>query len=346
MSSTSYKLHIDWSTIAKIGGLVVCLYVLYIIKSIIIWFVFALVIAILFNFLIDALERKKIPRLASAAVLYLGVFALVGFFVYKTAPLMLYEMQDFMKNLPLYLKRISPFFEKLGVYYFQNPNILSDTLQQSLSKAGGSFGNALSAVFGGASSTALVLAMAFFISLERQFVEKLLGAFSPQRYKEYMFSLWRRARKKVSGWFLTRIIGVIFVGALTYIILMILDVKYAFILSVIAGFLDLIPVAGPLVAAVILAAVTALNSTWQAVFVLVAFFFIQQIENHILFPVLFKKLAGLPPVLVLASFAIGGELWGVAGAILGIPLAGVVYEVIKDYFAKKQRDELPESENS
>jgi len=56
---------------------------------------------------------------------------------------------------------------------------------------------------------------------------------------------------------------------------------------------------------------------------------------------LFKKLAGLSPVLVLVSLAIGAELWGVAGAILAIPLAGVVYEVIKEYLIKvKHRQTL------
>ncbi|MEK7104131.1 MAG: AI-2E family transporter [Patescibacteria group bacterium] len=337
-----YSLHMDWQTVAKLALLVVCLYVLYILKDIIIWFIFALVVSILFNFAIDSLQRKKVPRIVSATFLYLGFFALLGFFIYKTAPILLYELQDFMANLPAYLKKISPFFEKLGVMSFKNSKTFISTIQQGLTNAGGSFGNGLASIFGGAASTALVVAMAFFISLERQFVEKILSAFSPPQYKEYLFGLWRRSKKKVSGWFVTRLIGIAFIGVGVYVVLMILNVKYAFILSVIAGVLDLLPFIGPLVAAVALFAVVSLNSLPQALFVVVAFLILQQIENHILFPIIFKKLIGLPPVLVLVAFAIGGELWGAAGAILGIPLAGVVYEIIKDYLIKRQRHELPE----
>ncbi len=345
MSDSLHSLHMDWQTVAKLAVLVVCLYVLYILKDITIWFVFALVVSILFNFLIDGLQKKRVPRIVSATVLYLGFFALLGFFIYKTAPLLLHEIQEFMGSLPVYLKKISPFFEKLGVSSFKNTKTFMDTLQQSLSNAGGSFGNAVSGIFGGAASTALVIAVAFFISLERQFVEKIISAFSPANYKEYLFGLWRRAKKKVSGWFVTRLIGIVFIGLGTYVVLMVLNVKYAFILALIAGVLDLLPFIGPLIAGVALFAVVSLNSFFQAAFVVIAFLILQQIENHILFPIIFKKLIGLPPVLVLVAFAVGGELWGAAGAILGIPLAGVVYEIIKDYLAKRQRHELPEPES-
>ncbi|MFH0739830.1 MAG: AI-2E family transporter [bacterium] len=337
-----YNLHLDWQSAAKLTLLVVGLYVLYILKDIIIWFIFALVISILFNFAIDGLQKRKVPRIVSTSVLYLGFFALLGFFIYKTAPILLYEIQEFVANLPAYLKKISPFFEKLGITSFKNSKVFMGSLQTSLSSAGGSFTNALASIFGGAASTALVVAMAFFISLERHFVEKILSAFSPPQYKEYLFGLWRRSKKKVSGWFVTRLIGIAFVGVGMYVILMILNVKYAFILALIAGVLDLLPFIGPLVAGVALFSVVSLISFPQAVFVILAFFIIQQIENHILFPIIFKKLIGLSPVLVLVAFAIGGELWGAAGAILGIPLAGVVFEIVKDYLLKRQRHELPE----
>lgn len=342
MKDPSYSLHMDWQTVAKLAILVVCLYLVFILKDIIIWFVFALVVSIFFNFAIDSLQKKKVPRIVSATFLYLGFFALLGFFIYKTAPILLYELQDFLANLPTYLKRVSPFFEKLGVTSFKNTKVFMATVQESLKTAGGSFGNGIASIFGGAASTALVVAMAFFISLERQFVEKILSAFAPPQYKEYLFGLWRRSKKKVSGWFVTRLIGIVFIGLGVYVVLMILNVKHAFVLSLIAGILDLLPFIGPLVAAVALFAVVSLNSFPQAVFVAVAFLILQQIENQILFPIIFKKLIGLPPVLVLVAFAVGGELWGAPGAILGIPLAGVIYEIIKDYLLKRQRHELPE----
>lgn len=331
------NLNITWESILKICLVVIGLYLLYLIKDIIVWFVFALIIGILFNFVIDFLEKKRIPRIVAGVLLYFGVFAAFSFFIYKTAPLFLSEIQKFTQNLPQYLQRISPFFEKLGVETFKTTENLTKSFQESLGRAGENIFSALFAIFGGIWSTLFIIFLAFFISLERNFGERIIGAFSP-RYKTYLLRLWQRSKEKVSGWFISRVIGALFVGGLTYLILKILNAQYPFMLSLLAGILDFIPIVGPLIAGLIIAFIVALTSLFQAGFVLVAFGIIQLLENNLLFPILFKKLAGLPPVLVLTAFAIGAKLWGVLGAILAIPLAGVIFEILKDYLEKRKKD--------
>lgn len=335
-------LNISWGSISKAIVAIVCLYILFIVKDIIVWFAFALIISILFNYLIDALEKKKIPRIVSAIVLYLSIFALLSFFVYKTAPVLLQEFKDFAQNFPNYLQKILPIFEKLGiessVEAFKDTDVFMQTLQNNLTRAGSGVINALFAIFGGATSTVLVLAMAFFISLEKNFIERLITVFSLSRHKERLLDLWKRSKRKVSGWFITRLIGVLFVGSATYLVLSILNVKYAFILSLMAGLFDLVPIIGPCVAGLIIVLVVALSSLFQAVFAGVIFVIIQQLEGNLLFPLLFKKFSGLSPVLVLIALAIGGRLWGIVGAVLAIPMAGVLYEVLKDYLSRIRQE--------
>ena len=77
----------------------------------------------------------------------------------------------------------------------------------------------------------------------------------------------------------------------------------------------------------------------QAIFILIIFILIQQVENNIITPILAKKFIGLSPVLVLLALAIGGTLWGFLGAILAIPLAGILFEFLKDYLKKRKKDE-------
>ena len=332
--------NVSWATIFKILLGAILLYVIFIVKDIVIWFIFSLIISILFNYIIDILEKKRIPRLLSATVLYFGVFAILGFFVYKTAPLLFNEFSEFANNFPEYAKKLLPIFDKLGVQFdidkFSNASVLFQTFQNYINKASTNVINALFAVFGGATATALVLSLSFFISLERNFFEKVMGAFADEKHREYLFGLWRRAKRKVSGWFITRIIGALFVSASTFIVLVIFDVKYAFILSLLAGFLDIVPIIGPLIAGLIICSIVLLSSVSQTLFVLGALIIIQELESHVLIPALFKKLAGLSPVLVLIALAIGGKLWGIAGAILAIPLMGVFFEILKDYLVKKK----------
>jgi len=338
--------NISWSAVIKLLIAVILLYVIFVIKDIIIWFVFALIISVLFNYIIDLLEKKRIPRLLSATLLYLGFLALVGFFIYMTAPVLLDELQDFIQHFPLYMKKAAPVLGQFGINIdlraVSSADAFMNTVELGLTKASGGVNNALFALFGGVASTVMVFALAFFMSWEGLFVERIVRAFSPMKYADYFLGLWRRSRKKISAWFITRVIGAVFVGLCTYLVLAIFNVKYAFVLSLIAGLADLVPFIGPLVSSVMIFGVTALNSFWQAVLVLLAIALIQQAENHILLLFLFKRFAGLSPILVLISLAIGGELWGVAGAILAMPLAGVIYEIVKDYLVRLHRNEEAE----
>ena len=102
--------------------------------------------------------------------------------------------------------------------------------------------------------------------------------------------------------------------------------------------MDFIPVLGPIFAAVIAFVFIALDSWLKAIFVSIAFVLIQQIEGNILSPILTRKFVGLPPVLVLVSLAIGAKLLGILGAILAIPLAGIIFEFLKDFLKRKKEE--------
>jgi len=337
-------LNISWGTIFKICLAVICLYILYLIRDIVVWFIFALVISILFNLLIDPLERKRIPRAVGATFSYLSVFVLLSFFIYKAAPILISEIEQFTQNLPQYLQQISPLLQKFGILTSQNTQSLTETLALNLEKVGGNIFNALFSIFGGALSTIFIISLAFFISLERGLVERILIAFSSSGYHKYLHHLLERSKRKVGGWFISRVIGVLFVGVSIYIILSIFNVEYALILSLLAGIFDFIPIVGPILAGLVITFIVALTSPFQALFVLLTFLIIQILEGNLLLPLLFKKFVGMPPALVLIALAVGGKLWGILGAILVIPLAGIVFEILKDYLEKQRQREEKEKE--
>lgn len=330
------ELTISWDAILKISLTVVALYIIYNLKDLIIWFVFALIIAVLFNYVIDFLEKKKIPRSVSTIFLYTSVFALMGFSIYKTAPLFLSELQDFSKNLPSHLKKISPLFEQFGIQIFQSTESFTYALQKILTNAQENIFQAIFSLFGGAFSASFVIFLAFFLSLEKNLTGKILTAFSSEKHKEYFLRIWGRARQKVSGWFISRLVGALFVAGASYLSLIILNVKYAFVVSIIAGILDFVPIIGPLIGTSIAILIAIINSWVQAIFVGITFALIQAIENNLVCPILFRRFVGLPPILTLISFVVGAKMWGALGAILTIPLAGVIFEITKDYLSQRK----------
>lgn len=340
---SSKLLDISWGTILKISASVIFIYFLYLIKDLIIWFIFALVLSILFEPAIGLLTRRKIPRFFAVALIYLLVFGAIGFVFYLATPFFISEVKNFSESfpqqVPILFERISPIFERVGINTFESFDIFLANFQRPFEEMAKNIFNVLIVFFGGIFAAFFTVSMSFFLSLEKGFVERILALFFPKKYEDYLLGLWGRSKEKVIGWFLMRVIGVIFVGVSTYIAFLILDVNYPVSLAAVAGIFDFVPIVGPLVAAIILLITVALDSFLKAVFVLAVFAIIGVIENNVLFPLLSRRIIRVPPILVLVGLFIGGKLWGVAGAIIMVPLLAILFEFLKDFFREK-KDEI------
>lgn len=331
-------LDISWGTILKIFIAVVCFYILYLIRDLLIWFLFALIISILFNPAIDFLQQRRVPRIFAVVLVYLGVFGLFSILIYSVVPIFISEIQQFSQFFPSYFEKISPILRQLGFEAFESFEVFMESFGKTLQDMAANIFNALFAIFGGVFSTLFVITVAIFISLEERPIERALILLFPKKYEAYILSLWERCQRQVSGWFGVRILGCIFVGITCYFAFLLFNIKYPFSLALLAGTLEFVPIIGPLITAIILLVMASLDSFLKAIFVLLFFAFVQMIEGNMLTPVLAKKFIGLPPALVLMSLAVGGYLFGLLGAVLFVPLMGIVFEFARD-FLRKRREE-------
>jgi predicted PurR-regulated permease PerM len=341
MNGQSHLLDISWGTIVKLALAGFLVYVVFLLRDILVLVLFRLIISVLFYPVIDSLQERKIPRLISTLGVYLVLFGVLSYTVFATTPVFVQEIQEFSRRLPQYFEeRISPSLQGLGVTAFQDFQSFVDAIAQDATKDTANILKALFSIFGGLFSTIFVISVSIFLSIEDRPVEKVIGVLFPRRYEALALDLWRRAQKKVSGWFLSRVISSTFVFCATYFTLILFDVHSPLSLSLFAGILNFVPVVGPLLAGVVISLLVALESPLQALFVLLAFILIQQVEENILMPLLSKRFVGLPPSLVLISLAIGAQFWGIMGAVLAIPLAGIFFEFLRD-FLKKRKEEKP-----
>lgn len=338
MEQENKVLDISWGTILKISLAFLCFYLLYLVRDILIAFIFALVISILFNPAIDFFRKFKIPRVIATIFVYVAVFGILGLTIYWTAPVFVNEIQQFSQLFPQYFEKISPSLRGLGIEAFENMESFTMAMGQMLQKASSDILSALAIFFGGIGSTIFILAIAIFLSLEEKGVEKIIALLAPKNYENRVLAIWENSQRKVAGWFGTRLLTCLFVGVAVFITLYLFKVDYALSLALLAGILDFIPILGPVFAGVIAFVFVALDSWLKAIFVLIAFLLIQQIEGNILSPVLAKKFVGLPPVLVLLSLAFGGALFGILGAILAVPLAGIIFEFVRDFLKRKKEE--------
>lgn len=324
---------ISWRTIFKIIFVVFLLYIVFLLKSIIGWIVLALVISILVNPLIDFI---KINRVVSSVIVYFALLFILGLFFFIIIPPLIVEVQSFSNVFGDYLEKIPVFLSQIGFDY--SPKGLYDLgaqFNETLIKISSNIFNIFAGLFGSIFAGITVFTLALFFSIEKFDILKGIRMITPKKFEDQVLSRWERSQKHVVGWFGSRIISSIFVGGMTFAFCVILDIKFALIWGLLAGILNIIPIIGPVVAGILVALFVFFDSIPKAIAITVFSIIIQQIESNVLMPVLANKINGLPVSLVLISVLIGGALWGIMGAILAIPVAGILFEGLRDYLKSK-----------
>jgi predicted PurR-regulated permease PerM len=329
-------LDLSWLTILKVGAFLFFLYLIFLIKDILILVLFSFVIAFLFEPLISFLEQRHVSRAIGVFLVYSLFFSFLGFLIFLIVSPILSEYQRFTKAIPEYLEKISPILKEFGILAIDNFEDLLKSFQGWLISASKSIISAIFAIFGGVFDTLTIFFLSIFISLEKNIGERIVKFFSPREKEERFLEIFRSCQKKVSAWFGSRILSSFFVFFLTLISLKTFNIDYAFSLSLISGFLNLIPILGPIISGILIFLVAFLSSLKQALFSLLAFILIQQIDGNILGPILTKKFIGLSPFLTLVSLLIGGKILGFWGAIFAIPLTAMIIEIGKEVFKKEE----------
>ena len=333
-------LDLSWPSILKMFSALFIFYILYLLRNVLVWMLFAFILSFLFNPAIDFLEKKKISRVLATIFVYLAGIFLFALLIYFISPLFISEVQYFLKFFPQYFSKFSPPLRALGLEAFADFDAFSRAIESWLLKSSSGILVALFSLFGGIVSTIGIFSIAMFLSMEEKGLERFLVLLFPKKYENYVIEIWKRSEKKVSLWFWLRVLASLFVGFFTFLVALIFQIRYSLSIGLLTALFDIIPVLGPLFAGFLIFLFALFTSLPRAILLLVAFILIQQLEGNLLTPFLTKKLIGLSPTIVLIALIVGGELWGIWGAILAIPLAGVLYEVFLWYLEKRREEVL------
>jgi predicted PurR-regulated permease PerM len=177
---------------------------------------------------------------------------------------------------------------------------------------------------------ATIFVLAYLMVLEApKVVDGFLALFEPRR-AERIRRVGHDCAKTVTGYLSGNLLISLICGGLTYAVLAILGVPYAALIALFVGLADLIPLVGATLGAVIATLAGFVQSTTAGIVVLVFFLVYQQVENHLLQPLIFSRTVRLNPLTVLIAILIAVELAGILGALLAIPVAGILQIVLRD----------------
>jgi len=326
-----------WS-IGKILLIFVILWFLYVLRDVIFIVLVAVLLATIINPMVNYFERKKIPRWAGALFVYLSVLLVLILVGMAIVPAVVSQTRLFIDEIPEFLTSILDKVQA-GIQagsQEQFLNMLNNWLDKSSLSAKSIF-SVLGTVAGQVMSVFMVFILSFYISVRKKGVRDFIDSLVPANYRRFLTDFSESVQKDIGAWARGLLLVCFFVGVLVYLGLVILGVKFSLTLAVIAGLAEVIPYLGPFIGAVPAVLIALTQSPTLALFVLILFMVIQQIENTLISPYIMHKSVGLDPLVIILALLVGGKLAGPVGMILAVPAATIVAILIRYYLKHKKK---------
>jgi predicted PurR-regulated permease PerM len=316
----------------------VIVWTLYLAREVILLLYVAALVAIGLSPLVDALERRedaltghRAPRWLAILTIYLAVTAvLVGVGMLVVPPLA-QQARELWDAIPGLVHD--------GQQWLIDRGLLSRelTVREAVEKApvgsGDAVGRVVQAlwgVVGGVAGLFTILILAFYFLVDSKGIVDAFVRLFPARNRRRVAQACNAVTTKVSAWLGGQLLLAAIIGSSAALALWLMGVPYFYVLAVIAAFGEMIPIIGPLLAAIPAIIVAFTVSPALALGVTIFYVVQQQVENHVLVPNVMKRQVGVSAVVVIVSLLVGGTLLGVVGAILAVPTAAILHVLFQE----------------
>ena len=301
------------------------------------WIIIAIVLATALNPAVEALERRGMRRAVAASIVFfvaLLVLTAIGFLI---VPPLVAQVADFVDAVPDFVDDLTAGRGPLG--FLQDDYQIVDRIREAIETEGpaGVLGisepvldivrSVVTAVVGAIT----VIFLTFFMLLEgprtlRRLLD-LLPVDSRVRFERVGDEIYRTISGYVTGNLLISLVA----GVTSAVLLFAVGSEFAIALGLLVAILDLVPLAGATLAAIFVSTVIFIETDWLRGVIVIAFFIgYQQLENHVLQPLVYGRTVQLSPLGVLCAVLIGAELAGILGALLAIPIAGSLLAIARE----------------
>jgi predicted PurR-regulated permease PerM len=284
---------------------------------------------------------KRYPRWLAILVLYvaiLGTLVGIGFLI---VPPLVAQARQLWSELPAMRDRALQFLASYGIEVDWRSAVSEAPLGGGTDAVGAVFG-AAAGVAGGIFGLITILILTFYLLVEAEDLRKSMLRLFPAARRMRAAAASRDITIKVSAWLVGQLLLGGVIGTSSAIALWLMGIPFFYVLALISGIGELIPVIGPILAAIPALAVASTISLKKALMVLVFFVIQQQVENHVLVPKVMSRQVGVSAVTVIVALLIGGKLAGIMGAILAIPTTAIIMVVFQEVWGQGERSAPPE----
>jgi predicted PurR-regulated permease PerM len=339
---------------ALLVGVAIVLWIAWVSRRVLIWTFVSAFLAVALSPAVDALQRRGLQRRgAAAAVVYLIMILVIAGLGALFIPTLVKQVNDLVDAAPGYVRDLTHGRGSLG--FLETKYHVVERVQNAVK------GNGSGRLAGGATAAldvtrsvvtfvagvVTILFMTFFMLLEGEAWRDRFIALLPAKAQPRAHRMAAEIAKTIGGYITGNLLISVIAGFFTTIVLLILGVPFALALGLLVAILDLIPLAGATLAAIIVTLVALTQSLTDAIVVALFFIVYQQVENHLLQPIVYGRTVKLSPLAILVAVLVGAEVAGVIGALAAIPVAGTIQIIISDWLQHRRPpppdDGLPET---
>lgn len=310
----------------------------------------SIILAYLFNPIINYLEKYNIPRGLGILMLYVVILGVIVAISFSIIPRLGKELRGLLAITPTYIKELTEFLNGLYEKYYSGvdniPPImqsLQDVIFQNIDRLQGIIVNNISKFIEGVVeafskiiSFILIPILTFYFLRDKDYFKNILYLTIPKSRRQDAKELLAEMDRALSQFIRGRLILAVYVGIVTTIFLLILNVNFAIVIGLITGIADIIPYFGPFLGFLPAVIFAFLDSTVKGIWVAVVFIIIQWVENNVLAPKIIGESTGIHPITVLLSLIIAGGMFGVMGMIFSVPVVAVV-KILVGFFIDRIR---------
>ena len=335
MKNNVLKMQWDVYNFIALIGVSIIAYALWSVRGFLLMFVVALIISTFIEDFVRRWEKYGIPRVLSVLIFYLVMFGLFFGALIFLVPVIIKEIHSVTLLYPditqyVQLDYLSEQFSSIS--NFDNAfDFVRNTPINKLFSGLGVF-------FGGMINFVIVFVISFYLSVQKHSIDRVLILFTPKDYESSAIRVWHNTQRKIGGWFRGQLILALLLFLITYLGLSIIGIPYALLLSLLAGLFGLVPY-GILIALLPSLAIGFIYGGLKTALIIGIFYtIVQQFLDYLIQPLIFKRMAGIPSILVVLSVIVGAKLFGFVGLIIAIPVALFAIELVKEIEYHKNKN--------
>lgn len=347
MRTDRVSIDITSRTLFRIVAVLLAVWFLWFIRDLLLFLLVAVIMASALEPLAARLQRFRIPRPLSVLAIYAVAIAVLSGIGTILIPPLAGEVRALSQALPDLYQRFTELLGDSGIF-LGTPEAVESlrtgllNLGEFLANSAGGFFATTKTLFGSVFAVILVFVVSFYLVVNRHGLVAFIRSVTPFEHQPYVIDLVERAQRRVARWAGAQLLLGLIVAVVVFVGLWGLGVKYALALALLAGLLEVVPVIGPLIAAIPAVLVGFTQSVTVGLLVVLLYVVVQQVENHVLVPYIMRRVVGLNPLITILAVLVGAKLAGFLGILLAVPVTTIIAVFLSDLIpAGKEEEELP-----